>query len=118
MFIDSNLIPIFAIGVGLIIAVTTILSSTISKTKLTIEQIRADALVKAEEVRAKNQLELEKLMRQEEKLADGVDSTDEPVQYNSHIPVQYGGERLAQQSVQEAEQYTEDQSRRSNRIRE
>ena len=65
MRIDGNWIPIFAIGVGLIITVTAILSDTISKTRLKIEQIRADALVRAEEVRTRNQLELEKLMRQE-----------------------------------------------------
>ncbi len=66
MYIDGNWFPIFAIGVGLIITVTAILSDTISKTRLKIEQIRADALVRAEEVRARNQLELEKLMRQEQ----------------------------------------------------
>lgn len=65
MNIDGNIIPIFAIGVGLIITVTAILSDTISKYKLKVEQIRADAMVRAEEVRSRNQLELERLMRQE-----------------------------------------------------
>lgn len=65
--IDVNLIPLAAIGLGFIIAITSILSSTISKHKLKVEQIKADALVRAEEIRAKNQLELEKLLRQEQR---------------------------------------------------
>jgi len=60
------LIPICALGVMLIISVTAILSSTISKHKLKVEQIRADAMVRAEEVRSRNQLELEKLVRAEQ----------------------------------------------------
>ncbi len=67
MHIDQNLIPIFAIGVGLIIGVTSILAKTISNTRLKIEQIRADAMVRAEEVRMRNQLELEKMMQQDKK---------------------------------------------------
>ena len=63
--IDEALIPIFAIAVGLIITMTAILSDKISKYKLRVEQIRADAMVRAEEVRSRNQLELERLMRQE-----------------------------------------------------
>lgn len=66
MNIDINLIPIFAIGVGLIITITAILSDTISKYKLKVEQIKADALVRVEEVRSRNQLELERLMHQEQ----------------------------------------------------
>jgi len=46
---------------------------TISKYKLKVEQIRADAMVRAEEVRSRNQLELERLMHQ----TNG--STEEPV---------------------------------------
>lgn len=65
MFIDSNLIPIVALGVGFVIAITSILANTIMKYKLKAEQIKADALVRAEEVRSRNQLELEKLMRQD-----------------------------------------------------
>jgi len=65
MHIDPNFIPIFAISVGLIITVTAILTDSITKYKLKVEQIRADALVRSEEVRTKNQLELEKLLRQE-----------------------------------------------------
>lgn len=67
----GNLIPIFAITVGLIITVTAILSDTISKYKLKVEQIRADAMVRAEEVRSRNQLELERLMRQDQETASG-----------------------------------------------
>ena len=79
MNIDGDLIPIFAIGVGLIITVTAILSDTISKYKLKVEQIRADAMVRAEEVRSRNQLELERLMRQEHEIAGG------PVQNNENV---------------------------------
>jgi hypothetical protein len=66
MHIDANLVPIFAIAVGLIITVTAILTDSITKYKLKVEQIKADALVRVEEVRAKNQLELEKLMKKEQ----------------------------------------------------
>ena len=77
MNIDLELI--FFLGVGLIITVTAILSGTISKYKLKVEQIRADAMVRAEEVRSRNQVELERLMRQEQ------GTTDEPVQYNESV---------------------------------
>lgn len=62
MQIDGNLIPILAISVGFAIAVV----SRITQYKLKVEQIKADALVRAEEVRTKNQLELEKLIRQDQ----------------------------------------------------
>ena len=65
MRIDGNLIPIFAIAVGLIITVTVVLSDAITKYKLKVVQIRADAMVRAEEIRSRNQLELERLMHQE-----------------------------------------------------
>ncbi len=64
--IDINFIPIFALAVGFIIAITAILASTITKYKLKVEQIKADALVRAEEIRSRNQLELEKLLRQDQ----------------------------------------------------
>ncbi len=82
MNIDGDLIPIFAIGVGLIITVTAILSDTISKYKLKVEQIRADAMVRAEEVRSRNQLELERLMRQEHETAGGPTRNDEDIPRN------------------------------------
>jgi hypothetical protein len=63
----EELVPIFAMTVGLIIAVTAM----ISKYKLKAEQIKADALVRAEEVRTRNQLELERLMRQDEMKVPG-----------------------------------------------
>jgi|GEM_PF-914784 len=66
MHIDGNLIPLFAIAVGLIITVTKILTESISRYKLKAEQIRADAMVRAEEVRSRNELELERLMRQDQ----------------------------------------------------
>ncbi len=66
----ENVAAIFAMAVGLIITliitVTAILADTISKYKLKVEQIRADALVRTEEVRTRNQLELEKLLHQEQ----------------------------------------------------
>ncbi len=75
------IIPIIALCVGLIITVTAILSDTISKYKLKVEQIRADAMVRAEEVRSRNQLELEKLMQQDqENAADGYRESIDPVQ--------------------------------------
>lgn len=64
---DGNVIAMFAIAVGFVITITVILADTISKYKLKVEQIKADALVRAEEVRAKNQLELEKLLNREQK---------------------------------------------------
>lgn len=74
-------------GVGLIIVVTAILSDTISRTKLKMEQIRADALVRAEEVRAKNQLELEKLMRQESGItSSGTGIMESAVIHREEIP--------------------------------
>ena len=66
MFIDGNLIPLFAIAVGLIITVTKILTESITRYKLKVEQIKADAMVRAEEVRSRNELELERLMRQDQ----------------------------------------------------
>lgn len=81
MQIDGNLIPLFAIAVGLIIAVTRILTSSVSNYKLRVEQIKADAMVKAEEVRARNQLELEKLLRQDQVNSEtGSMNRNDPVQ--------------------------------------
>lgn len=91
MHIDGNWIPIFAIGVGFIITITAILSDTISKTRLKIEQIRADALVRAEEVRTRNQIELEKLMRQEQ----GRPSAGNGIAEDA---AQYGGDYTRQSS--------------------
>lgn len=82
MYIDPNIIPIFAIGAGFIITITAILTDSISKYKLKKEQIKADAMVRAEEIRAGNQLELEKLMRQgQENDAYGAGYSSEPMQY-------------------------------------
>jgi len=66
MNIDGNFIPIFAIAVGFVITITAILADSITKYKLKVEQIKADALVRAEEVRTRNQLELEKLLQQDQ----------------------------------------------------
>lgn len=57
----SYMVPlIIAVSIVLIVAFDNINKVIIKK-----EQIRADAMVRAEEVKAKNQLELEKLMRQD-----------------------------------------------------
>jgi hypothetical protein len=57
----SFLVPlIIAVSIVTIVAIDNINKIVIKK-----EQIRADAMVRAEEVKAKNQLELEKLMRQD-----------------------------------------------------
>lgn len=85
MHIDGGLIPFFAIGVGLIITMTAILSDTISKTRLKTEQIKADALVRAEEIRARNQLELEKLMQQKDGPYAGNNSQGETSDYNDDL---------------------------------
>ncbi|HEY8349693.1 MAG TPA: hypothetical protein VIM13_07690 [Clostridia bacterium] len=95
------LIPICALGVMLIISVTAILSSTISKHKLKVEQIKADAMVRAEEVRSRNQLELERLVRAE--------------QANSAGRSEYSASRSAA-SDEELQTYHEE-SRQRSRIR-
>ena len=91
MSIGSNFIAIFAISVGFVITITAILADTISKYKLKKEQIKADAMVRAEEIRARNQLELEKLMCQgQEKAAYGTGYSSEPVQYYEEEPKRKG----------------------------
>lgn len=61
---DPTWIPIMGIIAGIVIPVTISTVSQISKYKIRVEQIKADALVRAEEVKAKNQLEIEKLFYQ------------------------------------------------------
>ena len=51
--------------VGCVTAMVILLVPQFIKYKLKVEQIRADALVRAEEVKAKNQLELERLMHRD-----------------------------------------------------
>lgn len=60
----EEIVPVLALIVGMVIAVTKILTKTISSHRLEVEKIRAEAMVRAEEVRTRNELELEKLMRQ------------------------------------------------------
>ena len=60
------LVPLSAIGVMMIVAVTAILARTISQHKLKVEQIKADAMVRVEEARIRNQIELERLMKEEQ----------------------------------------------------
>ena len=77
------LIPICALVVGLIIAVTGILARTISQHKLKVEQIRADAMVRAEAIRTRNQLELEKLIKEEQvRTENKAMYSDEEIQTN------------------------------------
>lgn len=56
--VEDIVIPI----VGCVTAMAIILVPQFIRYRIKVEQIRADALVRAEEVKAKNQLELEKLM--------------------------------------------------------
>lgn len=97
MRIDGNLVPLFALAVGLIITVTAILSDTISKHRLKMEQIRADAMVRAEEVRSRNQLELERLMRQDQTgntAAAGYNPVNNPVNSPVNSPVNNTGNNV------------------------
>jgi len=55
------MIPIIAVTGGITVAIV----STVLKNKIEIEKIRADALIKAEEIKAQNQLEIEKLILKE-----------------------------------------------------
>jgi len=82
----EEFLPYFAISIGFIITITAILSDTISKYKLKVEKIKADALVRSEEVRTRNQLELERLLRQDELSSAGsINSNDaETVQTLNH----------------------------------
>jgi hypothetical protein len=87
MNLGADFIPIFALSIGFIITITAILTDAISKYKLKKEQIKADAMVRAEEVRARNQLELEKIMRQGQgNDAYGTDYSSEPGQYYEEDP--------------------------------
>lgn len=120
MHIDSNLIPLFAIAVGLIIGVTRILSSTFTSYRLKVEQIRADAMVRAEEVRSRNQLELEKLMRQDQAgAANQADTTNQQrAAYqpgSAYQPVENYGRMEAESKPS---QYGETDRNPRNRVRE
>lgn len=87
MNIGPDLIPIFALSIGFIITITAILTDAISKYKLKKEQIKADAMVRAEEVRSRNQLELEKIMRQSQgNGAYDAGYSSEPGQYCEENP--------------------------------
>lgn len=58
---ESVIVPlIIAVSIVAIVAI-----ENINKVILKKEQIRADAMVRAEEVKARNQLEIEKLMRKD-----------------------------------------------------
>lgn len=129
-----NIVPLCAIGVGLIITVTAILASTISKYKLEAEKIRADAMVRAEEVRSRNQLELERLMRQEQKdaaeqqvhkntsteQAQDQKSSSDADQVRDYKNTFRAEQTLDHENTFSAEQTQdfEDVSRRQNRVRE
>ena len=60
--LDPNFTGIIVVGILALVPIVIVTVTTLSKTKLRIEQIRADAMVRAEEVKAKNQLEIEKLI--------------------------------------------------------
>jgi len=82
--------PIVAIVSTTIVAVTAILANAISKHKLKVEQIKADAMVRVEEVRARNQLELERLVREEQAARAGM--TDKANNYE-HQNEEYGRQK-------------------------
>ncbi len=69
---DGNWVPIIAIVAGIIISTV----SQISRYRIKVEQIKADALVRAEEVRAKNQLEIEKLIYQNQTAQTSKENTE------------------------------------------
>lgn len=78
-----DLVPIVSVVSIVVIAVTAILA----KYKLKVEQIKADAMVRAEEVRCRNQLELEKILREgHNATADLRAGTNEP----EHLDEEYG----------------------------
>ncbi|MCX7841581.1 MAG: hypothetical protein N2489_00715 [Clostridia bacterium] len=60
------LIPIVAIATGGIIAITSIYT----KYRLNVEQIKADAMVKAEEIRARNQYDIERMIMEDRNFKD------------------------------------------------
>lgn len=60
-------IPIVSVVVISMIPISIVTVTQIVKYKLKVEQIKADAMVRAEEVRARNQLEIEKLFYQSHK---------------------------------------------------
>lgn len=131
-----NIVPLCAIGVGLIITVTSILVKEITKYKLKVEQIRADAMVRAEEVRSRNQFELERLMRQEREAADeqvqgnenasgteqeqdrtNVSSADQAQDYTNTSSTEQVYDHKNALSAEQAQEY-EDISRKQSRVRE
>ncbi len=77
---DSN--AVIAVGAVLLSVYLTI--QEILKYRLKKEQIKADAMVRAEEIKAKNQLEIEKLIHQDncEKVIEDAINNDENL--NSH----------------------------------
>ena len=61
-YMDAGIMVPLIIAV-MVVSIVTI--DTIHKTILKKEQIKADAMIRAEEIKAKNQLEIEKLFKQE-----------------------------------------------------
>ena len=63
---DQNLAIFLTIGVISVVTFTFVFSQEFFKYRLKKEQIKADALVKAEEVRARNMVEIEKMTYQKQ----------------------------------------------------
>ena len=82
---DSNaVIAIAAVLVSIYLTIQEILKYRLKK-----EQIKADALVKAEEIKAKNQLDIEKLIHQDNSVkeayrCDNEDAINNDENLNSH----------------------------------
>ncbi len=111
MHIDENLIPLFAITVGLIITVTKILTESISRYKLKAEQIKADAMVRAEEVRSRNELELERLVRQDQANDAGAASNNSGASTGNNVGNNKGNSLGNSGLVLNSEEYFKTRSR-------
>lgn len=67
MGVNGNLTAIIIMAILALIPITIVTVVQLSKLKLRVEQIKADAIVRAEEVKARNQLEIEKLIYQNQR---------------------------------------------------
>lgn len=67
--LDSNLTGVIIVGIVALIPITIVSVTKITNYRLKVEQIKADTVVKVEEAKARNQLEIEKLMIQDKSQA-------------------------------------------------
>ncbi|OPX43263.1 hypothetical protein CLHUN_28110 [Ruminiclostridium hungatei] len=71
---DQNTVIAIVVGVIGFFSFTYVSMQEVFKYKLKKEQIRADAMVKAEEIKARNQLELEALFQKDGIRTENIDS--------------------------------------------